>query len=510
MDKVMKKEVRKKQAVIILGLSAFVFLCFMAEVSGRLFSLQREKSEAGTALEYVNAESEKKEQKEKKVAENTKVEVLLNTTNFVSRYHQKVRITSQESFIVKRDGKAKKYKAGECVTFKMTDGSLKKKKIIISPLKGKRLQLLSITRQNRNPQYRGSLQIRWTKKGFLIINRVLLEEYLYAVVPSELSTKNNMEALKAQAICARSYAYRQIKSGRYQTYHADLDDSVDCQVYNNVPEDAKSRKAVKTTHGMVIADKKNRVIQAYYYSTSWGHSASGQDVWDTESEIAYLKEKLQITEESKKKKGVAGINLAKEEEFQSFIQSPEIDTYDSDSEWYRWEVIISGSSLSDRIDSALASCYTANPEHVLTQQEDGSYKVKKLKSVGEIQKLRVEKREKSGLVTELVIVGKKNVVKVCTQYNIRKVLAPVYEKISYNDGKSQVTMSLLPSAAFYIADAGKDNEKAFWIIGGGFGHGTGMSQCGAQKMANSGKTCEEILAHYYDGTKLLKLSEIKK
>lgn len=502
----MKKEVRKKQAVIILGLSVLVLLCFVAEGRKRGFFV--EKDEAGNPLEYEYAETDDEEE-EQQAAEDRKVAVLLNTTNFTSPYHKKVKITSKEPFIVRTDGKTKKYRAGEVVAFRAEDAGLKKKKVIISPLKGKRLQLLSVSRQNINPKYRGSLQVRWTKKGLLVINSLLMEEYLYAVVPSELSTKNNMEALKAQAICARSYAYQQIKSNRYEAYHADLDDSVDCQVYNNVPEDAKSRKAVESTRGMVIADKKNRVIQAYYYSTSWGHSASGQDVWNTESEVVYLKEKLQITEESKKKKGAAGINLAKEENFRSFIRSPGVDTYDSNSEWYRWKVIISGSSLSARIDLALASCYAVNPEHVLTQQTDGSYKVKKLKPIGEIRKLRVEKREKSGLVTELVIVGRKNVVKVCTQYNIRKVLAPVYEKISYNNGKSKVTMSMLPSAAFYIEAESQDDEVTFLFTGGGFGHGTGMSQCGAQKMAKAGKNCEEILAHYYDGTKLIKLSEVK-
>lgn len=508
MDKIMWKETRKRQILIILGLSVLVLACLTVEAWRRGVFSEKEKNAGKERTAQEQTEQNNGKAKKKKVTEDMKVRVLLNTTNFTSLYHKKVKITSKRPFSVTVDGEKKVYEAGDTVSYQVSDNSLKKKKIVIAPEEEGKLKVLSITRQNINPAYRGTIQLKWTKNGFLLTNKLLLEEYLYAVVPSELSTKNNMEALKAQAICARSYAYQQINSARYDKYQADLEDSVDCQVYNNVPEDARSRKAVKSTHGMVVANQKNKVIQTYYYSTSWGHSASGKDVWNTKSEVPYLQEKLQITDKSRKKSGIDEVNLANENNFRTFIQTDSFDTYDSDSEWYRWDVMITEESLSGRVDAALASCYAVNPKYVLTQKNDGSYKQGVLKPIGKIKKLRVEKREKSGLVTELVVVGKKNVVKVCTQYNIRKVLSPVYEAISYNEGKSKTTMSMLPSAAFYIVDATKDNKSAFWFVGGGFGHGTGMSQCGAQKMAKSGKSCEEIIKHYFAGTKLLNLSEV--
>lgn len=508
MDKIMWKEAKKRQILIILGLSVLVLVCLMIE-SWRRGAFSKESGDLdGENLGYESAESEDKNTKKKRITEDTKVRVLLNTTNFTSLYHKSVKITSKNPFYVTIGKKTKKYPAGKKVSFQMIKKSLKKKTITISPVEGGRLQILTISRQNANPSYRGTIQLRWMKNGFLLINELLLEEYLYAVVPSELSTSNHMEALKAQAVCARSYAYQQINSNRYEEYYADLEDSVDCQVYNNVPEDERSRKAVDSTRGMVVANQKNKVIHTYYYSTSWGHSASGKAVWNTKSEVGYLQDKLQITEKSRKKTGISKVNLADESSFRKFIQNNPYDTYDSDAEWYRWEVMITEAGLSNRVDAALESCYVANQEYVLTQKADGSYKQESLKPVGEIKKLRVEKREKSGLVTELVIVGRKNVVKVCTQYNIRKVLAPLYESISYNNGKAQTTMSMLPSAAFYIVDAVKENEPAFQFVGGGFGHGAGMSQCGAKDMAESGKSCEEIITHYFEGTKLLHLSEV--
>ena len=71
-------------------------------------------------------------------------------------------------------------------------------------------------------------------------------------------------------------------------------------------------------------------------------------------------------------------------------------------------------------------------------------------------------------------------------------------------------MSLLPSAAFYVANAVKDDEAAFEFVGGGFGHGAGMSQCGAEKMAKLGKNYQEILLHYFAGTKIMSLKKVKK
>lgn len=509
MDKNMKR-IHKKQLIAILGLSVLVLICLVAEVwkRGELSSEGKTVKKEEVAQQKEKQEVKKSEKKkEKKV---TNVRVLLKTDDFASLYHKTVKITSGKAFTVSVNGKTTEYPAGKTVSYSAADTGWKKKKILISADEDSRLKVKSITRQNIHPSYRRSIQLIWKKEGFLVLNELPLEEYLYAVVPSELSTRNKMEALKAQAVCARTYAYQLMHSKRYEQYHADMDDSVACQVYNNVPEDERSRKAVQSTKGMVVADRKNTVVQTYYYSTSWGYSASGQDVWNTESEVPYLKEKLQITESSQKKSGISELNLSSESLFQNFIQKATFDTYDSDSAWYRWNVTITEKSLSTRTDAALASCYASNPELVLTQKKDGGYVSRPLKPLGKIKKLRVEKREKSGLVTELVIVGKKNVVKVCTQYNIRKVLAPVYEWIYYNNGKSKTTMSLLPSAAFYIVDAIKDNEAAFQIVGGGFGHGAGMSQCGAGQMAQSGKNYKEILAHYFTGTRLIKLSKLKK
>ena len=124
-----------------------------------------------------------------------------------------------------------------------------------------------------------------------------------------------------------------------------------------------------------------------------------------------------------------------------------------------------------------------------------------LKSIGSLKSIKVVKRDKSGFVSEIVITGSKRTVKVCGQYNVRSVLAPVNEKIKRKKGEDVKGFSLLPSAAFYIDKKKNGRENYYVVTGGGFGHGTGMSQTGAEGMACEGFDYRSILAHYFDGIK---------
>ena len=440
-------------------------------------------------------------------SEEMMIRVLLKTNGFADLFHGSVSITSKQKYTVTVDGKKTSYNAGKKVHFKSGDKKWKGRKVVIEPTSGKRLQVLSIKRQGRCPEYRGRMEITWKSQGFLVCNILSLEQYLYAVVPSELSTGNKMEALKAQAICARSYACNQIKSQRYDRYYADVDDSVAFQVYNNVPEDRRSREAVNSTEGIVLT-RDGQIVQTYYYSTSWGYTANGKDVWNTKNDIPYLQSKFQITTESRKKTAKRRADLSGEDDFLSFLDHPGCETYDSKAPWYRWSVMIGQQSLSARIDGLLSSVRSENPELVLTQTKTGRYVNKPLKTVGTVKKIRVEHRKESGLVTEIVIVGSKNVVKVITQYNIRKVLAPVYESITYGKDKSTM-MDMLPSAAFCIGTVTEGEKVSFLFSGGGLGHGAGLSQCGAARMAQLGKDYKEILLHYFSGTELVSVGDLQ-
>lgn len=495
-----KRKKRNRQLIWFAIVSFALLLCVIAEVQKKTGITDKKSSDLSSKQKNESIVKDDKETFQKSVR------VLIKTTGFSDYYHKKVTLTSKSTFTVRIGKKITQYPANARVTFSKKDKKALKKKITVKADNNAKIIVSSIKRQNRHPSYRGSMELSLQTGKIILVNELPVEEYLYAVVPSELSTGHQLEALKAQAVCARSYLYGQLKSKRYQKYHANVDDSVSCQVYNNIPEDARSREAVDQTKGQVLTSA-GKNIAVYYFSTSWGSTASAKEVWLTSSETSYLPAKLQITSDEQAKNGMIQTDLSDENNFRNFLTNKLCDTYDSQADWYRWEVTITRKSLSVRFDKALAECYRADPSLVLTKTKNGTYQQKPIVSIGTLKEIQIAKREKSGLVTELLLIGKDKTVKVMSQYNIRKVLAPLYEKIYYKNATASTMMQLLPSAAFYIEKVSLENKAAYHFVGGGFGHGCGMSQEGAARMAELGKNYNEILQQYFVGAKLTKYSE---
>ena len=134
------------------------------------------------------------------------------------------------------------------------------------------------------PSYRGDFEIHKTEDGLLLINELLLEEYLYAVVPSEMPSTYPSESLKAQAVCARTYSYGYLEHAGLPALGAHVDDSVNYQVYNNIMEKKSSTDAVRQTEGELLL-QDGKPITAYYYSTSCGYGTDDR-IWKEEGEDA--------------------------------------------------------------------------------------------------------------------------------------------------------------------------------------------------------------------------------
>ncbi|MDE7131729.1 MAG: SpoIID/LytB domain-containing protein [Lachnospiraceae bacterium] len=100
--------------------------------------------------------------------------------------------------------------------------------------------------------YRGVIECYRNEEGMILINELPLEEYLYAVVPSEMPASYPEESLKAQAVCARTYAYRYILRAGLPEVGAHVDDTTAYQVYHNCRENAATTTAVKETDGVLL------------------------------------------------------------------------------------------------------------------------------------------------------------------------------------------------------------------------------------------------------------------
>lgn len=424
----------------------------------------------------------------------SRVRVIIKSDNFDSLFHHQLTVTGNTDFTVEQNGEIVKYKAGEIVVFRQDDELFKKGRVTVNTETGSgRIVLPKLARAIEEPSYYGSLELMTVDGQLLVINELSLEQYLYGVISSEVPHNFPMDALKAQAVCARSYAYNAVLQGSYSSYGAHMDDSTSFQVYGNHAENARTIQAVKETCGEV-AQYEDQVIEAYYYSTSCGIT-SDASIWG--QTVPYLKS---VTVNKAKE----NVNFS-EEEFYNFIRSDSVDAFDSSVNWFRWKVRLSLSELKQNIDTKLYSRYQVDKDSILTYQNDAYVSVP-VDTVGEIENIAITKRGASGIAETMIIKGSVNTVKVIGEYNIRVLLGPCGRNCVRQDGSVVDTLQILPSA-YVLVDPTYNEEglSGFQMTGGGFGHGVGLSQNGACQMAKEGWDYQKILQFYYDGIHIEKL-----
>lgn len=459
------------------------------------------------------------------------IRVLISTNGYQSYYHNKVELTATSDYILSCEDTEKEYKKGEVVTIEPGNALLSQGRInVTTKEEDGRIQIRSIERSVGIPSYRGSIEIAVGDRGLLVVNELPLEEYLYAVIPSEMPTYYGIEALKVQAVCARSYAFKHLLANSLSRYGAHVDDSVAFQVYNNISENEDSILAVKDTYGKVI-EYQNEVITAYYFSTSCGHTANAGSVWAGGKDYPYLEGKLLYAGNNKNKEGSDSnvaesgasdtasfleqqyTDLSSEENFRSFIEAKDVVTYDSGFNWYRWRVTIKADDIKKVIDQNLGTRYQANPELILTktgqnENKEDLFQSVPVNSVGNLVDISVGKREASGIISELIITGSERTVKIKTEYNIRALMAPVYDTVIRQDESEVNGLTLLPSAFFLLDKKEKAGTlSSVTLTGGGYGHGVGMSQNGVKALVDAGRDYESILAYFYAGTSLAVIYE---
>ncbi len=343
----------------------------------------------------------------------------------------------------------------------------------------------------RNRRYQGDLEVRAVAGDKLgVINSVPTEEYLRGVVPLELGPANPPEALKAQAVAARTYALYQ--RGRNKAWLAegfDLTDDTSSQVYRGVEAHApQTDAAIAVTRGMVVT-YGGKLIEAFFFSSAGGHTEDNEAVFASGSPIPYLRG---------------------------------VPDFDNGNQWYRWEVQKTAAELATELRAL-----------------DG------FKDVGDLVAVEPAGKQGSGGrwshwrirgdQAEQTITGSQLRFRLGLRSNPREVAAvvpptsPIQQITSAGNvvvlgaagAKSQVMVgtamavvggrspapAALPGAGIWVETALPDVANgpvaAFIFRGGGNGHGVGMSQTGAAALARQGKSFVEILTHYYTGTVVL-------
>ena len=315
--------------------------------------------------------------------------------------------------------------------------------------------------------YGGSLKLQPNSHGeFTLVNHVPLETYLRGVVPYEIGANAPAQAVAAQTIIARTYALRNLR--RFEVDDYQLCATVHCQVYKGLNDaNPTSDRAISQTAGLVLT-YENELIDALYSSTTGGITAGFEDTWNG-TERPYLQP---IVDAPQPVWDLVKYPLNNEKTFRHFLGLNRGFNETGRRGVFRWRKTRSIEDLNQDLRK-----YLTKVRHPL-------------KDFKTIKSMRVHKRSRSGRMLTLAIdtdLGKLQLHK----NEIRSALEPPR------------------STLFYLQPIYSDNKQlqGYTFIGGGFGHGVGLSQYGSYNLAKLGWSAEQILAFYYPQTKIKPLDD---
>lgn len=314
-----------------------------------------------------------------------------------------------------------------------------------------RIYIKPFKRQNivvNGKPYRGTIEIFEDKFGKLtIVNKVDIESYLYSVIKAEMLITSPIEALKAQAVVARTYAMKNIDKFR-DAYGFGLTADVRSQVYAGVSsEHPLAIKVVDNTRGLVITYKKE-LISTYY------HSACGGSTLDSRH---WLGKKVEFL----KSKSCKWCNAYKN---------------------YKWELDIPYEKLKNLL------------------RLDG----KKLKNIDNLQ----VKNSQDGRLKTLIVNHSSGKISL-SGAKLRKLMGPstMRSTMAFQQESSSVKITNPDESAIMdiLSRFSKpSNSRVLSLKGQGFGHGVGLCQWGAKGLAKQKKSFKQILQYYYSDVDIVK------
>jgi SpoIID/LytB domain protein len=312
-------------------------------------------------------------------------------------------------------------------------------------------------RAREDRSYRGRLYVALDAQGTLAaVHGVSLEELLRGIVPSEMPAGSPLEALKAQAVAARSNVLAQL-GVRHPSDPFMLCAEVHCQAYRgDGARTPRTDEAVRATRGEAIFGQRDRrLVDAVYSAMCGGHGEDNDAVWN-EAPSPSLRGRPDLPpEEAARRAG----GLAGEPALRAFLAAPS-HAYCrlplARRDRFRWERRLEPSRLRELGDQL---------------------------GIGPVKGLRVLSRGVSGRARTLRVEGERGAAEVGPELRIRHLLGE------------------LPSAMFVVD---RDGE-ALVLRGGGWGHGVGLCQWGAVGRAMSGQGHQEILRAYFAGAEVAKV-----
>ncbi len=383
--------------------------------------------------------------------------------------------------MVARDGRGKAFPARGTLQFSLHRGRVK---LVGAGAASDRFQVETavpgalISYGGRS--YRGRMELVVYRGELALVNRLPLEDYLRSVVGGEMPAGWHLEALRAQAIAARSYALAKMERAKEQGWPWDVVSTVQDQVYlGTETEDPRVDRAVSSTRG-VVALYEGRVITAYYSSDAGRMTNRGP--------APYLRP---------------------------------VYAYNPESPYSRWSLALSQEELARLVGQKAGQNLSPPLRLSLTYGEGGRVSRVEVRdrrgrrvemSGAEFRKLLGYNRLRS---TSFRLVGAKREVRLTARRGFDRVA------VLSAEGSGEAVLADLTADGGRLGEptGGGVAERTVWLVsrseagspsangeillvGSGYGHGWGLSQWGAKRLAEEGMRGEEIITYFFSGVSL--------
>jgi stage II sporulation protein D len=317
--------------------------------------------------------------------------------------------------------------------------------LLLEPIEDKAETVVSIN----DKMYRGKAEVHLMKNGLTVVNKVYLEEYLNSVVAEEMPDSWQSEALKAQAIAARTFAL--YARNKHESEGFDICNGTHCQMYGGISGEApNASQAVRATTGTVLY-YNGKLIYAPFHAAAGGMTENSEDVWG--NNLPYLRAVMD---------------------------------FDEGTPYYHWQLRFSTTDIQ-------AKLHNSGHDIGNLQSIELSKLTRKAKTIA------IADRTASGRVKCVCFVGDKARA-VLSGNEVRNILG-------LKSTLFDITVTAInKNSMLKNKDKNSYNTIGEVLIDGyGWGHGLGLSQWGAKIMAEKKYDYKKILHHYYTNVDITKV-----
>lgn len=351
-------------------------------------------------------------------------------------------------------------------------------------------------------QYRGCLRFAVNGTVMTAVNVVDLEEYLYGVIPAEMPASYGEEALKAQTLAARTYAMTKLNAHKSSGY--ELCDTINCQVYKGYSgENSKTNAIVDETEGEIIC-YNGTPIEAVFSASTGGYTENSENVWN--SVVPYLRAVPEVGEYGNNTwtktltlSQLDSLLSAKGENIGS-AQDIVITKISTGGRVQEMKIVGTSGSVTltkENIRTYFSGACGSLPSKMFTINGKGGDPSSGSRSV----QRQATKSSSTGSLTSSAAA---NGITAKTEGTLSAMNGKnlKLDGLSVSDDtNSNQNTPVISTGDYQIYDVNISTVEngTFVFEGSGNGHGVGLSQNGAQDMAQQGYSYEEIIKHYYTG-----------